>query len=106
MHVGIVHYAAPPVVGGVELTMFHHARILILLGHHVTVVAGQGNANAVLRQVIYRQEQLVGSRSSVILETGRALAQGEVPPNFDSLVAQTKKALLKHLGHCDPFHGQ
>ena len=28
LQVGMVHYAAPPIVGGVELTIFHHARVL------------------------------------------------------------------------------
>jgi len=42
MHVGIVHYAAPPVVGGVELTIYHHTRVLLAEGHQVTVVAGRG----------------------------------------------------------------
>jgi len=26
--VGILHYAAPPIVGGVESTIYHHARLL------------------------------------------------------------------------------
>ncbi len=103
MHVGIIHYAAPPVVGGVELTIFHHARILTALGHQVTIVAGQGDA--VLPQVAYRHERLAGSRNHMILEAGRALARGEVPANFDPLVGQTKQALLTHLGDCDVVIG-
>jgi glycosyltransferase involved in cell wall biosynthesis len=103
MHVGIIHYAAPPVVGGVELTIFHHARTFTALGHRVTIVAGQGDA--VLPQVTYRHEALAGSRSNVVLETGRILARGEIPANFDSLVAHTKQALLTHLGDCDVVIG-
>ena len=56
MHVGIIHYAAPPVVGGVEQTIFHHARTLIALGHQVTVVAGHGDP--FLPDLIYRSESL------------------------------------------------
>jgi hypothetical protein len=59
MHIGIIHYASPPVVGGVELTIFHHARVLIALGHQVTIVSGQGTA--FLPQVNYRAEPLIGS---------------------------------------------
>lgn len=103
MHIGIVHYAAPPVVGGVELTIFHHARTLTALGHQVTVVAGQGDA--VLPQVAYRPEPLVGSRGETILQVGRALAKGEIPANFETLVSQTKDALLAHLGDCDVVIG-
>lgn len=103
MHIGIIHYAAPPVVGGVELTIFHHARTLTALGHQVTVVAGKGEA--VLPQVAYREEPLVGSRTESILEAGRALAQGQIPSNFETLVARTKAALLAHLSDCDAIIG-
>lgn len=103
MHVGIIHYAAPPVVGGVELTIFHHSRVLIALGHRVTVVAGQGGP--VWPGVTYREEPLAGSRTAAILETAQALAQGQIPPHFESLVTQTQAALLAHLGHCDVVIG-
>ncbi len=98
MHIGIIHYAAPPVVGGVELTIFHHARTLTALEHQVTILAGQGDS--VLPQVAYREEPLVGSRSEAILEVSRVLAKGQIPTNFESLVAQTRAALLAHLGDC------
>jgi hypothetical protein len=42
MHVAILHYAAPPIVGGVESTIYHHARLLAGAGYTVTVVAGRG----------------------------------------------------------------
>ncbi|MBE7554047.1 MAG: glycosyltransferase family 4 protein [Anaerolineales bacterium] len=103
MHIGIVHYAAPPVVGGVELTIFHHARILAGLGHQVTVVAGQGDS--FLPGVLYQAEPLVGSRSKAIAAAGRILAAGEQPANFESLVSQTQMALLTHLGPCDVVIG-
>jgi glycosyltransferase involved in cell wall biosynthesis len=103
MHIGIIHYAAPPVVGGVELTIFHHARILTALGHQVTVVAGQGDS--FLPGVLYRAEPLAGSRSEAIVATGRILATGQQPANFESLVSQTQIALLAHLGLCDVVIG-
>ncbi|HXW00680.1 MAG TPA: glycosyltransferase family 4 protein, partial [Anaerolineae bacterium] len=103
MHIGIIHYAAPPTVGGVELTIFHHARILIVLGHQVTVVAGQGDS--FLPELVYREEPLVGSRNEAILAAGRTLAAGNRPANFEALVSQTKIALLTHLGHCDVLIG-
>ncbi len=103
MHIGIIHYAAPPVVGGVELTIYHHARVLTDLGHQVTVVAGRGDA--VQPGVAYRDEPLAGSRGPVIGPLNRALAGGEVPAEFESLVARTQAALLNHLGGCDVVIG-
>jgi glycosyltransferase involved in cell wall biosynthesis len=98
MHIGIIHYAAPPVVGGVELTIFHHARTLTALGHRVTVMAGQGAA--VLPRVAYHEEPLVSSRSEAIRKVALALAKGQIPADFAALVAQTRDVLLTHLGDC------
>ncbi len=103
MHIGIVHYASPPVVGGVELTIFHHARVLTALGHQITVVSGQGAV--FLPQVSYRTEPLIGSRSQTILQASRTLAAGCRPDNFEMLVAQTQAALLRNLAHCDVVIG-
>ncbi len=103
MHIGIIHYAAPPVVGGVEITIYHHARVLTALGHQVTVVAGQGEA--VQPGVTYRSEPLAASRGEIIGKLNRALAAGEVPANFKALVDKTMAALVSHLGACDTVIG-
>lgn len=103
MHIGMVHYAAPPVVGGVELTIFHHARVMTQLGHQVTVVAGLGDS--VQPGVTYKNEPLAGSRGEIINSVNTSLAGGEVPTNFEGLVEQTQSALLDHLGDCDVVIG-
>lgn len=103
MRIGIVHYAAPPTVGGVELTIYHHARELAALGHQVTVVAGRGAP--FLPAVTYRDEPLVGSRHPAVLAAGAALAAGQMPPDFAPLVARLRAALLAHLGDCDVVVG-
>lgn len=40
--IAIIHYAGPPVVGGVESTIYHHARLLGQAGYQVHVIAGCG----------------------------------------------------------------
>jgi hypothetical protein len=40
--VAILHYAGPPIVGGVESTIYHHALALSHRGYQVEVVAGRG----------------------------------------------------------------
>ena len=42
MKVVIAHYASPPVVGGVEQTIYHHARCLAEAGHAVRIITGAG----------------------------------------------------------------
>lgn len=103
MHVGIIHYAAPPVVGGVELTIFHHARTLTALGHQVTVVAGHGDA--VQPGVTFIREPLAGSRGEPITAVTKELVSGRIPANFDALVQQTVAVLLAHFATCDVIIG-
>src|SRR6266545_3264620 len=43
----LVHYAAPPVTGGVETIVAAHARLLRRTGHDVLVIAGRGDAERV-----------------------------------------------------------
>ena len=40
--IALLHYSAPPVVGGVESVLGHHARLLADAGHEVRIVAGRG----------------------------------------------------------------
>ena len=42
--VAILHYSGPPTVGGVENTIYHHARLLAQAGYAVQVIAGRGEA--------------------------------------------------------------
>jgi hypothetical protein len=46
MKIGIVHYTAPPVVGGVEMVIQEHARVFLNAGHSVSIFAGRGDESA------------------------------------------------------------
>jgi hypothetical protein len=37
--IAILHYAAPPIIGGVESTIFHHANILSDLGIKIEIIS-------------------------------------------------------------------
>ena len=41
-NVALLHYSAPPIVGGVESVLGHHARLMAGAGHQVQIVAGRG----------------------------------------------------------------
>lgn len=103
MRIGMVHYAGPPFVGGVELTMYHHARVLLALGHEVVVVAGRGEA--CLPGMVFHHVPQVGSRGARIEALNAALARGEIPDEFETLVAEIRTALLETLGACDVVIG-
>ena len=42
MNITLLHYAAPPVVGGVESVVGEHARLMAADGQQVTILAGRG----------------------------------------------------------------
>lgn len=39
MNIVLVHYSAPPVVGGVESVLAHQARLMADAGHTVKIIA-------------------------------------------------------------------
>jgi glycosyltransferase involved in cell wall biosynthesis len=45
MRIAIVHYTAPPVIGGVERIIAGQARAMIAAGHEVTIVCGNADAS-------------------------------------------------------------
>ena len=52
MRIGLLHYSGPPTIGGVEQTMYYHAKILVDLGHEPTFIVGEGNASTTWSQVV------------------------------------------------------
>jgi glycosyltransferase involved in cell wall biosynthesis len=95
MNVVILHYAAPPVVGGVEQTIYHHARHLAGAGHVVRVITGVGEPFDPRVPVIVAPE--FGSRHPDALAVKAQLDRGEVTPDFtalrDRLVSRLSDAL-------------
>ncbi len=78
--ISILHYAGPPVVGGVEITIYHHARLLCQAGHQVQVIAGRGGPFH--PGVAFHLVPEVDSRHPDVLAIGRTLTEGAVPPAF------------------------
>ena len=44
MNIAILHYSVPPIVGGVESVIAHHARLMSAGGHSVRLIAARGEA--------------------------------------------------------------
>jgi glycosyltransferase involved in cell wall biosynthesis len=96
IRVAMLHYSAPPIVGGVESTIYHHARLLAGAGYPVQVIAGRGEA-------FYPGVELhaiaeVDSRHPQVLEVGEQLSQGRVTQDFyklrDLLATRLRTALV------------
>jgi glycosyltransferase involved in cell wall biosynthesis len=93
--VALLHYAAPPVVGGVESIVGQHARLMADAGHDVCIVAGRGQQTD--PRIPFVHLPRADSRHPNILAVKEELDQGHVPFEFqdvvDSLTANLNEAL-------------
>lgn len=93
--IALLHYSAPPIVGGVESVLGHHARLIADEGHEVSIVAGRGEQ--IDPRIPFVQIPLADSRHPDILSMKAELDAGRVPYQFteltDSLTTQLRDAL-------------
>lgn len=82
--VALLHYSAPPVVGGVESVLGHHAYLMADAGHQVRIVAGRGAQTD--PRIPFHPLPLADSRHPEILKVKAELDAGRVPPEFSELV--------------------
>jgi len=91
MKVDLLHYSSPPIVGGVESVIAHHARLMADAGHDVRILAGRGEVFDARVQFVHIP--LVDSRHAKILEVKRDLDQGNIPSQFPVLKDQLVSTL-------------
>jgi len=91
MKIDILHYSAPPVVGGVESVIAHHARLMTASGHSVRLLAGRGESSD--RRIPVIDIPLADSRHPRILEAKRQLDQGRLPEDFAALTGELTSQL-------------
>ncbi len=93
--VAIIHYAAPPIIGGVESTIAHHARLLAGAGYGVTVIAGRGAPfdERVAVEIIPELD----SRHPDVLAVKAQLDAGRVSDDFQRLTETIQQALRRAL---------
>ncbi len=82
-HIALLHYSAPPVVGGVESVLAHHARLMADAGHTARVIAGRGAQGD--RRIVFIEMPLADSRHADVLAVKAELDAGRVPPQFAAL---------------------
>jgi glycosyltransferase involved in cell wall biosynthesis len=91
MNIALLHYSAPPVVGGVENVMAEHARRMAADGLEVSIIAGRG---AVFDERIdFRCIPTLDSRHPAVQQVKSELSRGEVPREFAGLSQEIQDAL-------------
>jgi len=95
MNISILHYAAPPVVGGVESVIGEHARLMAADGHQVSIIAGRGVQIDPL--IPFIELPMVDSRHPEILAVKAELDAGVVSAHFDYLVEVLQEDLTAQL---------
>ncbi len=87
----ILHYAGPPTIGGVEITIAHHARLLAARGYRVQVIAGRGEAFH--PDVAFLHLPEAGSRHPEVLAVSQELTDRGPTPRFEALRARLRESL-------------
>lgn len=91
LRIGLVHYTAPPIVGGVEVVLGQHARLLAAAGHRVRIITGRGGRPEPGIEVV--RVALADTRHPAIRAARASLDAGRVPPGFGALVREIAAAL-------------
>ncbi|MEM6405112.1 MAG: glycosyltransferase family 4 protein [Pseudomonadota bacterium] len=99
LKIALLHYSAPPIVGGVEHVIGHHAHLMANAGHKVCIVAARGTATNT--QIEFRHLPLADSLHPEILHTKAQLDTGQVPSDFNQLINTIFTSLQKALTGCD-----
>jgi glycosyltransferase involved in cell wall biosynthesis len=99
--VAILHYTAPPVVGGVEAVIKAHVQALVEAGYSVTVIAGRGEAEALRPKVEFIRVPKIDSQHPQIAGASSQLRESRMPSAFDELACELVQKLAPELGRFD-----
>ena len=91
--VAILHYSAPPIVGGVEAVIKAHQNEFIHAGYSCTVIAGRGNIADLPLNAKFIEIPEIDSQHPEIVMVSRELEAGRVPENFIRLETQLANLL-------------
>jgi glycosyltransferase involved in cell wall biosynthesis len=97
----ILHYSAPPVVGGVEAVIHAHCQVFLQHGYPVTVVAGAGESSNLPDGTGFECIPELDSQHEQVERMSAVLAEGEIPDGFDRMSARLAQQLKPLLGGFD-----
>jgi glycosyltransferase involved in cell wall biosynthesis len=95
MKIALLHYTSPPIVGGVESVLAHHAHLMSEAGHEVAIFAGRGkplDENLPLHLL-----PLLDSRNTRVMAVKHELDDGRCTENFAGLRDQIEAELSAEL---------
>lgn len=91
MKIALLHYSAPPIVGGVESVLAHHARLMTAAGHQVTLFVGRGESFD--PAISIRVLPLLDSRNAEVMAVKDELDKGQCTDLFINLRDRIQKEL-------------
>lgn len=96
--IAIIHYTYPPVIGGVEIVIQAHARILAKNSYRVKIISGVGKSeNGIQVTAIPELRSLACFEENL----DKKLKEGEVPPEFEQLSEKIYLKLERELQDVD-----
>jgi mannosylglucosylglycerate synthase len=95
VRIALVHYSAPPIVGGVESVLAQHARLLAQAGHTVRILAARGEP--ISDQIRFIPLPLIDSRHPRVLAAKAQLDRGMMPDDFEPLTSEITRNLREAL---------
>ena len=95
----LLHYAAPPVIGGVEQVLAHQAELFVKSGHTVEVVTGRGSSWDPRIRIHVIPE--IDSRHPKVLRYKKKLDKGFIPADFSLFQEEIFQILRKVLAGAD-----
>jgi mannosylglucosylglycerate synthase len=99
LHIALLHYSAPPVVGGVESVLAQHARLMAQAGHTVRIIAARGEV--ISDHIQFISLPLIDSRHPRVLAAKAELDRGVVPADFEPLTSEIIHGLQAALAEVD-----
>ena len=97
----LLHYTAPPVVGGVETVIYAHAQAFLEAGYPIEVLAGRGARTALPARADFTLLPAIDSLNPKVSRFNVLLEKGSVPPDFDEMVAELMGELASRLRSFD-----
>jgi mannosylglucosylglycerate synthase len=85
MKTAIIHYSAPPTVGGVEMVIQAHAEQFAHAGLPLTIISGRGDSNCLPESVEFIKIDEIDTLFPAISSATQILNSGVVPDSFEDL---------------------